>query len=94
VRSQTNTIGGAHKDDKQDPAHQKRIEPVKIHIRVDRSEAALQAVRNALHLWGKAWQVILAPPTLQALTCLYELALVHDSDAFDKVTVAVSVFAK
>ena len=58
-------------------------------VAVDGSEAALDAVRHALHLWREGLKASLVLATVQAPTYLYEMVLPPDSDVLEKVSGAV-----
>jgi nucleotide-binding universal stress UspA family protein len=62
---------------------------MKALVAVDGSEAALDAVRHALHLWREGLKVRLVLATVQAPTYLYEMVLPPDSDVLEKVSGAV-----
>jgi nucleotide-binding universal stress UspA family protein len=62
---------------------------VKILLPVDGSEAALAAVKHALHLLSEGLQATFVLATVQEPTYLYEMVLAPDSDVLEKVTGAV-----
>lgn len=62
---------------------------MKILLPVDGSEAALEAVKHALHLLREGLQSSFVLATVQELTCLYEMVLAPGSDVLEKVTGAV-----
>jgi nucleotide-binding universal stress UspA family protein len=62
---------------------------VKILLPVDGSEAALEAVKHALHLLQEGLRATFVLATVQAPTYLYEMVLAPDSDVLEKVTGAV-----
>jgi nucleotide-binding universal stress UspA family protein len=62
---------------------------VKILLPVDGSEAALEAVKHALHLLQEGLHATFVLATVQAPTYLYEMVLAPDSDVLEKVTGAV-----
>jgi nucleotide-binding universal stress UspA family protein len=62
---------------------------VKILLPVDGSEAALAAVRHALHLLREGLQASFVLATVQEPTYLYEMMLAPDAEVLEKVTGAV-----
>ena len=66
---------------------------MKILIPVDGSDAALVAVRHALHLQREGLRASFVLATVQEPTYTYELLLAPDADVLDRVTGAVGARA-
>ena len=66
---------------------------MKVLLPVDGSEAALDAVRHALHLQRQGLRASFVLATVQELTYTYELILAPDADVLDRVTGAVGARA-
>ena len=66
---------------------------MKILLPVDGSEAALDAVRHALHLQRQGLRASFVLATVQELTYTYELMLAPGADVLDRVTGAVGARA-
>ena len=66
---------------------------MKILLPVDGSEAALDAVRHALHLQREGLRASFVLATVQELTYTYELILAPDADVLERVTGAVGARA-
>ena len=66
---------------------------MKFLLPVDGSEAALDAVRHALHLQRQGLRASFVLATVQELTYTYELILAPDADVLDRVTGAVGARA-
>ena len=66
---------------------------MKILLPVDGSEAALDAVRHALHLQREGLRASFVLATVQELTYTYELMLAPGADVLDRVTGAVGARA-
>jgi nucleotide-binding universal stress UspA family protein len=62
---------------------------MKILVAVDGSEAALDAVRHAVHLWREGLKATLVLATVQSPVYLYEMVLTPDSDVLKKMSGAV-----
>ena len=66
---------------------------MKVLLPVDGSEAALDAVRHALHLQRQGLRASFVLATVQELTYTFELILAPDADVLDRVTGAVGARA-
>ena len=59
---------------------------MKILVAVDGSEAALQAVREALRMIGEGLRASLVLANVQEPATLYEMLLAHDADVIEQVS--------
>ncbi|WP_309639171.1 universal stress protein [Methylibium sp.] len=66
---------------------------MKILVPVDGSEAALDAVRHAVHLHRNGLQASFVLVTVQEPTYVYEMLLAPDAEALERVTGAVGALA-
>jgi nucleotide-binding universal stress UspA family protein len=59
---------------------------MRFQVAVDGSEAALDVVRHALHLWREELKVTLVLATVQAPTYLYKIVQTPNSDVLKKIS--------